>query len=320
MIASTFGTGNAVASLRGVFKRYGDVQALDGLDLHLKGGEILALLGPNGAGKTTAVSLWLGLQRADRGAVELLGGTPREARVRARLGAMLQSAGRQSGLAPTLTVAELLDRFRAYYPRPASLGHLVRTADLDGLLGRRLAQLSGGQRQRVLFAVALAGDPDVVFLDEPSVALDLDSRHRLWDAVRRLAESGRSVLLTTHHLEEAAALADRVVVLDAGRAVAEGSPAQLEARVAGRRIRCVTRLGLERLRAFEHVRHAARRGAATEILTDAPEAVLRRLLADDPDLRELEVGGVGLEQAFLALTGRAPSPEDLSTAQEPSYV
>ena len=293
-------TSESLARLRGVHRAFGSVKALAGIDLELRRGEVLALLGPNGAGKTTAISILLGLLDPEEGEVHLFGGSPRSKGARQRVGAMLQV----SGLSPNLTVQEQVDLFRAYYPHPASVEDLVRTADLAEFWTRRASDLSGGQLQRLLFALALAGNPELLFLDEPSVGLDVESRRRLWSRVRELAEEDRTVLLTTHHLEEAAALADRIAVLDQGRVIAEGTPAELEALVSGRRIRCVTQLSQETLRSLAGVRRVERRGVATEIFTSDVESVLRLLLAQDPELHDLEVGGVGLEQAFLTLVGR----------------
>ncbi|MEO1085850.1 MAG: ABC transporter ATP-binding protein, partial [Acidobacteriota bacterium] len=214
-----------------------------------------------------------------------------------------------SGLAPTLRVKETLQLYRSYYPRPASLRFLVEVADLGELLERRTDALSGGQLQRLMLALALAGDPELVFLDEPSAGMDLESRRRLWQSVRDVASAGCSVLLTTHHLEEADALADRVAVIHRGRLIAEGTPAEIEASVSGRRIACVTAVEPERLRAIDGVSRVERRGAATEIFTARAEDVLRRLFELDPTLSALEVGGAGLEQAFLALT-RDESTDD----------
>lgn len=291
---------STIGRLVRVEKSYGAVQALAGMDLELRRGEVLALLGANGAGKTTAVSLLLGLLRPDAGKVRVFGDDPRSLAVRCRIGAMLQN----SGVAPKLTVAEQIDLFRSYYPRPAAVADLIAAAGLSTFLHQRAVALSGGQLQRLMFALALAGDPELLFLDEPTTGLDVESRRRLWGSIRQLTALGRTVLLTTHHLEEATALADRVVVIDRGRCIAEGTPAELEAKVSGRRIRCVTTLSLDAVRALRGVRLAERRGIATEILTADAEAVLRELLARDPSLHELEVGGVGLEQAFLALTGQ----------------
>ncbi|MEM1180700.1 MAG: ABC transporter ATP-binding protein [Acidobacteriota bacterium] len=287
-----------VAQLVDVSKHYGSVRALDGLSLDVHRGEVLALLGPNGAGKTTAISLLLGLLRPDGGAATVFGLDPRSIEVRTRLGAMLQV----SGLAPTLTVRETLQLYRSYYPRPASLRFLVELADLGELLDRRTDALSGGQLQRLMLGLAMAGDPELVFLDEPSAGMDLESRRRLWQSVRDVASAGRSVLLTTHHLEEADALADRVAVIHRGTLIAEGTPTEIEASVSGRRISCVTSIDLARLRAIGGVNRVERRGAATEIFTARAEDVLRQLFDLDPGLSALEVGGAGLEQAFLALT------------------
>ncbi|MEM7587972.1 MAG: ABC transporter ATP-binding protein, partial [Acidobacteriota bacterium] len=203
---------HSIARLTNVRHSYGKVQALAGIDFELRRGEVLALLGPNGAGKTTMVSLLLGLLRPDTGQATVFGRDPRELAVRRRIGAMLQI----SGIAPNLTVREQIDLFRSYYPAPAGVAQLVAAADLGELMDRRAKALSGGQLQRLHFALALAGNPELLFLDEPTTGLDVESRRRLWGRVRELSESGRTVLLTTHHLEEADALADRIVVIDRG--------------------------------------------------------------------------------------------------------
>src|SRR5690606_30056858 len=199
-------------------------------------GELLALLGPNGAGKTTAIGLLLGLLQADAGEVSLCGRAPQDLAARRAVGLMLQSAG----IPETLKVGELLDLTRSYYPEPRSIADCVALAGLDGLLDRRYGKLSGGQQRRVQFALALCGRPRVLFLDEPTTGLDIEARQGLWKAIRELVADGCAVLLTTHYLEEAEALADRVVVLNNGRVVATGSVQEIRAHVAQRRIRCVS--------------------------------------------------------------------------------
>lgn len=287
--------------LRGVSKRYGTLAALDGVSLELRPGEIVALLGPNGAGKTTAVNLLLGLARPDGGRVHLFGGSPQAAAVRARVGAMLQL----SGVPETLTVAEHLRVFASYYPRPSPLGEVTERAGLTGLERRLYGRLSGGQKQRLHLALALVGNPDLLILDEPTVGLDVGSRHALWNVIRKAAAGGKTVLLTTHLLEEADALADRVVILQGGRVRAEGTPAAVKAQVAGRRVRCVTRLDAEAIRSLPGVTSAMRDGAVTVILATRAEPVVAELLRRDPALSGLEVSGAGLEEAFLALTEAA---------------
>jgi ABC-2 type transport system ATP-binding protein len=184
---------------------------------------------------------------------------------------------------------------------------VVEAAGLQGLERKLYGTLSGGQRQRVLFALALCGNPELLVLDEPTVGLDVEARRVLWDRVRQLGASGRAVLLTTHHLEEADALAQRVVLLARGRVVADGTPAEIKARVGGRRIRCRTALPLGEIESLPGVRAAHEVGDVTEIATGAAEDVLRALLARDATLRDLEVTGAGLEEAFVALTGDAPA-------------
>ena len=289
-----------IARFHAVSKRFGDTLALGALDLALAPG-VTALLGPNGAGKTTAVRLLLGLGAPTSGTVTVLGGDPRRPATRARIGAMLQVAK----VPETLRVREHVELFRRYYPRPLAVGAVVEAAGLAGLEHRLFGTLSGGERQRVLFALALCGDPDLLVLDEPTVGLDVEARRALWDGVRRLGDAGRAVLLTTHHLDEADALARRIVVLARGAVVADGTPAEVKARVAGRQVRCRTRVPLAEVVALPHVVRARRDGDVTEIATGAAEDVVRALLARDPALADLEVRGAGLEEAFLAVTATA---------------
>jgi len=290
---------SSVATLESVVKRYGKTEALRGYDMTLRRGEIVALLGPNGAGKTTAVRLLLGLISPDEGRVRVLGRDPRSADARRRLGAMLQVAR----VPETLLVREHIALFRSYYPRPLPAAEVMRSAGLEGIENRKFGDLSGGQRQRVLFGLALCGDPDLVLLDEPTIGMDLQSRRRLWDAVRALAAGGRSVLLTTHYLEEADALADRVIVIDKGRAIREGTPSEIKHGVSGRRIRCVTRLTSDHVRALPSVISLETDRDALVIYAEHPENVVRRLLLEDDSLHGLEVSAAPLEDAFLALTG-----------------
>jgi ABC-2 type transport system ATP-binding protein len=297
--------GRPAAELTGARKRYGEVTALDGLDLVVRPGEVLALLGPNGAGKTTAVGLLLGLLQPDAGRARLFGHEPRSLPARTRTGAMLQV----SGVPDTLRVREHVELFSSYYPAPLPVAETLAVAGLEGLAERPFGKLSGGQRQRLLFALALCGDPDLLFLDEPTVGLDVAARRALWERIRELVRRGRTVLLTTHYLEEAEALADRIVVLDRGRAIAEGTPAEIEARAGTRRVRCRTRVPLPEVAALPGVVRAGRHGADTEVLAAAAEPVVRELLARDPRLSHLEVRGAGLEEAFLALTGENPAAE-----------
>ncbi len=287
-----------VAELRNVTKRYGSVVALENVTLRLEAGRVTAILGPNGAGKTTAVRLLLGLTRPSEGRVGLFGADPRTPAARRRTGVMLQIAK----VPETLTVREHVHLFCSYYPAPMSVDAALAAADLTAVADRKYGTLSGGQRQRVQFALAICGNPDLLFLDEPTVGLDVESRRLFWQQVRRLASDGRSIVLTTHYLEEADALADRIVMLRAGVVVADGAPYQIKARVASRRIRCLTSLHPGAIEALDGVRSVRRDGASTEIAAHDAERVVRQLLSRDPDLSGLEVSGAGLEEAFLTLT------------------
>jgi ABC-2 type transport system ATP-binding protein len=299
----------AVASLSHVTKRYANgVLALDDLSLNLHRGEIVALLGPNGAGKSTAVKLLMGLSVPTSGAVRIFNADPRHTATRLRTGVMLQV-----GKAPEmLRVREHIDIFRGYYPNPMPYTDLVRAAGLEGIESRMYGQLSGGQKQRTLFALALAGDPDLVFLDEPTVGLDIEARRSMWAEIRRLAARGKTVLLTTHYLEEADALAHRIIVINKGRVICEGTPAEVKSMGAAsagastsrtlKIIRCVTDLPVATILSLPGVTTAEPGGGFTVISSTQPERTLRELLALDQNLHGLEVASPALEDAFLALT------------------
>ncbi len=287
-----------IAGLRGVSKKYGAVSALNKVDFSVRCGEIVALLGPNGAGKTTAVRLLLGLTPPTEGTVSVFGGDPRNPENRLQTGAMLQ-VGR---VPETLKVREHIDMFSTYYPNPLPLEEVLEAAGLKCLESKPFGELSGGQRQRALFALAICGNPDLLFLDEPTVGLDVEARRLLWDEIRKLVARGKTVLLTTHYLQEADALANRIVVINRGEIVAQGSPADIKAQTAGRKIRCVSRIPLEEVRAMAGVLDAKQDREAIEINVSHAEPVLRELLARDLTLSDLEVASAGLEEAFLALT------------------
>lgn len=287
-----------LAHLKGAGKRYGAVVALDGVELELYSGQVLALLGANGAGKTTAISLLLGLLQPDAGEARLFGRAPEELAARQGIGVMLQSGA----IADTLAVGELLDLTCSYYPAPRSIADCVAIAGLDGLLKRRYGKLSGGQQRRVQFALAICGAPRVLFLDEPTTGLDIEARQGLWRGLRDLVAEGTSVLLTTHYLEEAEALADRVVVLVDGRVVASGSLDEVRARVDQRRIRCTSTVDAEEVARWPRVRAVHRDGGRLEVVADVAEDVVRRLLAADPALSGLDVSRAGLAEAFLEIT------------------
>jgi len=288
---------SVVATLSSVTKKYGEVTALRDVSLNVRQGELLAVLGPNGAGKTTAIRLLLGLSAPASGKVAVFGQDPRNVSTRRRVGAMLQV----SKVPETLKVREHIDLFCSYYPKPLSQKAILSAAGLEGLENRLFGKLSGGEKQRVLFALAICGDPELVFLDEPTVGLDVNTRYLIWNQIRRLIQDGRTVVLTTHYLEEVDALADRVIVLNHGTVVAEGSPSEIKARTAQRKIRCSTRIPLEQVWAIPAVSDVLARDTRIEILTSQVEPVLRELFSRDPNLSSLDISTSSLEEAFLRI-------------------
>ncbi|TMC14781.1 MAG: ABC transporter ATP-binding protein [Chloroflexi bacterium] len=292
-------TSGPVVELVDARKTFGSVQALAGVSLAVWPGELVGLLGPNGAGKTTAISLMLGLRRPTSGTARLFGLEPRDLRARSRIGVMLQ----ESGIPLTLKVREVVDLFRTYYPQPLSTDKVVEMAGLGEFQGSLVGKLSGGQRQRVYFALAICGDPDALFLDEPTVGLDAATRRSFWDQVRGFKRRGKSIVLTTHYLDEANALADRVIVIDHGVIRAEDTPEGIRALVPGKKItfhwRGVTAADLAGL----PVEGLALDGPRVAFLTSHAEDVLRALFGRGAPITDLEVAGAGLEEAVLVLTG-----------------
>ncbi|GIL41780.1 ABC transporter ATP-binding protein [Roseiterribacter gracilis] len=286
-----------LVSMHGCSKRYGTVTALDGLDFELGAG-LTAVLGRNGAGKSTLVGLMLGLLRPDAGEIRAFGRAPHALEVRQQRGVMLQTAG----LPRPLTVRELVQLFSGYYPAPRPLEETLQRAGIADVANRRCSDLSGGQKRRVQFALAICGGPRLLVLDEPTVALDLEARHEVWKTIRDLVAEGTTVLLTTHHMEEAEALADRIVVLDRGRIVADGTQEAIKARFATRTIRCRTQLTPVQLGALPGVRNVAQAGMHVVLQTDAVEQTMRALLDRDTTATDLSIVDTELEDAFLALT------------------
>jgi ABC-type multidrug transport system ATPase subunit/peptidoglycan/LPS O-acetylase OafA/YrhL len=299
--ASGSGNGEVVAELRGVTKKFGAITALAGIDIEVRAGEVLAVLGPNGAGKSTAISLWLGLIEPDSGEVRLIGGSPQEIGNRRHLGVMMQDVE----LAKELRVHELIALTASYYTDPMSVAQALAISGTASIADRPYGKLSGGQKRQVQFAVAICGRPRLLFLDEPTVGLDVKARAALWSSIRALLAEGCSVVLTTHYLEEAEALATRVAVLAKGRMIATGSVADMRALVARRRISCESVLAAEDVRGWPGVAEVARDCDKLIITATDAEGVLRRLLGADLAVRRVEVREAGLSEAFDQLTGEA---------------
>jgi ABC-2 type transport system ATP-binding protein len=303
---ATLETGPApVVELRAVRKRYGEVEALRGIDLAVRPGEVVALLGPNGAGKTTTVNLALGLRRPTAGSVRLFGLDPTDRRARSRCGVVLQ----ESGVTGVLTVSEIVDLVRSYYPSPLPAPEALAMAGLSEVGATRIGALSGGQRQRLFFALAVCGDPQALFLDEPTVGMDVEARQVFLASLRRFAASGKTIVLTTHYLEEADQLARRIVVIDRGVVITDATPAEVKARVAGRRVsfRAARPLAAADLAGLP-VQSVEVSDHRVSLLSNQPEAVLRALFARGLALADLEVVGASLEEALLSLTTRGERP------------
>ena len=287
--------------LTDVSKRYGEVQALRDVSLNIEPGEVVAMLGPNGAGKTTSISIMLGARNPTSGTARLFGLDPKDLKARSRIGVMLQ----ESGVPGMLRVSEIVDLFRSYYPSPLPTTEAIAMAGLEEKARSLVKDLSGGQRQRLYLALAVCGNPDALFLDEPTVGMDVEGRRRFLEEIGELAAKGRTVVLTTHYLEEADQLARRVIVIDHGKVIADASPAAIKAQVAGKRVTFTTTAvpdegQLDGLPLSSKVIE----GHRVRLLTNEPENVVRELFRRGVQVENLEVAGADLEEAFIAMTHR----------------
>jgi ABC-2 type transport system ATP-binding protein len=304
------GTG-PVVSFENVSKRYGPLTAVDGLSLDLRPGETVALLGPNGAGKSTSLDMLLALRKPSSGKIEMFGSDPYHAVKTGRVGAMLQSGG----LMPEVTVRELVTLIAGLHPRPVPVATTLRRAGIEQVADQRVDRLSGGQTQRVRFALAIAGESDLIVLDEPTTAMDVETRRRFWAQMKEEVAEGKTLLFATHYLEEADQAADRILVINRGRLLADGTPAQIKSRAGAKqlsfRLAGVQEpflLGLPGLVSLDV------HGETVRIQSTDSDATLYAVL--DAGLRptEIEVSGLGLEQAFLAITAE----DDRAAGERPA--
>jgi ABC-2 type transport system ATP-binding protein len=296
--------GGEAVVLHGVEKSWrspgGPVRAVRGIDFSVARGETVALLGPNGAGKSTTIDMILGLARPDEGSVSVLGRSAGEAVKAGLLGAMLQSGQ----LIRNLSVRELIAMAASLYPRPMDVDAVLELVGLKDVARQRTQKLSGGETQRVRFAVALIGDPELLILDEPTVAMDVEARRAFWVAMRRLAAEGRTLLFATHYLDEADANADRAILLARGKVVADGPTTEIKGRVGTRTIRAtLADVELSELAQLPGVESSDRHGEAVSLICSDSDLAIRALLERYPQTRDIEITGAGLEDAFLRLAG-----------------
>jgi ABC-2 type transport system ATP-binding protein len=294
-------------ALRGLRKRFGQLAAVDGVSLEIGRGEVVALLGPNGAGKSTTIDLALGLSTPDAGKAELFGGAPREAIVAGRVGAMLQGGA----LLPTLTVQQSVALIAAAHRHPLPVAEAMERARVTDIAKQRVSRLSGGQMQRARFAVAVVSNPDLLILDEPTAAMDVEARHVFWESMREFTDEGRTVVFATHYLDEADAFADRIVILNRGRVVADGTPAEVKAVVSGRVVSFAldTPATPDELRMLPGVRELTARGERYSLRSDDSDATLRAMLAAHPDAHDIQIVSHTMDDAFMALTQTATAAE-----------
>jgi ABC-2 type transport system ATP-binding protein len=297
-VVAPVGTGGVVIS--GLRKSFGDVKAVQGVDISIAPSSTVALLGPNGAGKTTTIDMLLGLQRPDAGRITVFGRTPSDAVKAGLVGGMLQVGS----LVKDLTIRELVKLVAGLYPKPLGVDEALQIAGIADIAERRTNKLSGGQAQRVRFAIALVADPELLVLDEPTAALDVEGRRDFWASMRAVAARGKTVLFATHYLEEADAYADRVVLMARGKVVADGTPTEIKARVGSRTISAtLPGADLAALGALAGVSAAEARGDDVTLRCSSSDVALRALLAGFPSVFNIEVRGGSLEEAFIELTG-----------------
>jgi len=295
-----------IATIEGISKYYGELKALDKLDLTLKSGEVLSILGPNGAGKTTLINSLLGRVALAEGAISIFGLSPGDIRLKRLCGAMLQVAD----LPDTLKIREYIQLFQSYYAQPMAYEQVITYAGLESIQEKFAKALSGGQKQRLLFALAICGNPKLLFLDEPSVGMDISARKSLWQAIKNLKSQGTSIILTTHYLEEADFLSDRIVMINQGRVIQQGTPAEIKAQVHCQKVRFKSDLPIASMAALPGVTKVQRNDHFIELQSSDPSATLKQLFTLTDTISELTVTGAALEDAFLQLNADDDATKD----------
>jgi ABC-2 type transport system ATP-binding protein len=303
--------GTPVVSFENVRKQYGKVRAVDGLTMELRPGETVAFLGPNGAGKSTSLDMLLNLRKPDSGRIRMFGSDPYHAIQNGRVGAMLQSGG----LMPEVTVRELISLVTSFHPRPEPVEQTLQRAGIAQFAGQRVDKLSGGQTQRVRFALAIVGDCDLIVLDEPTTAMDVETRRAFWDNMKVEVAEGKTLLFATHYLEEADQAADRIIVINKGRLLADGTPAQIKARAGAKRISFrLDRIDEPFLLGLPALVNVEIRHDLVQIQSSDSDRTLYALLDAGYRPRDIEVSSLGLEQAFLAITAEDDQNTDRADA------
>lgn len=289
----------SVITMEHVDKEYKGTHAVKDLSLHIEEGTVTALLGPNGAGKTTTVSMLLGLQKPTRGQIRILGGSPDQPEARQSVGAMLQDIS----VIDRLTVRETMDLFRSYYANPLPLAHLLEISGLEKEQNKFATSLSGGQKRRLDFALAMAGDPKILYLDEPTVGMDVGSRQLFWESVRAMAGKGRTIILTTHYLDEADSIADRIVVINQGKLIADGTPAEIKAAQGHKMITFTAgeQLHPDTLEGLPGIVDTVWSGRKVKLTSTDTDQLIRTLIQHNLDIRDIEISAGGLEDAFQTL-------------------
>lgn len=294
-----------IASLRNVCKNFSDKNAVVDINMNLFEGEVLSILGPNGAGKTTLINMMLGRLSVSTGSISILGYQPGELELKRQCGAMLQV----SGLPDMSTVKEHIQLFQSYYANPMPYKKVIQLAQLTDIENEYSKNLSGGQKQRLLFGLSICGNPKLLFLDEPSVGLDIEARKSLWCAITELKTKGTSIILTTHYLEEADQLSDRIIILNKGRIIQQGTPNEIKSRINRKKIRFTSSLSHQELQSFNIPESIDINGHYFEIQSNQPDEILRLLFRENVDISDLSITGAALEDAFLLLNEEVKANE-----------
>ncbi|QVY63027.1 ABC transporter ATP-binding protein [Cytobacillus gottheilii] len=293
-----------IITLNGVTKKFKEMKAVDDVTLTIQKGEIVAILGPNGAGKTTTIMMMLGLLQPSSGTVTLFGSPPKEKKVRERIGTMLQEVS----VIDALTVREILQLFRSYYPKSLSIHELVTLTGLNEEdMKKRADKLSGGQKRRLSFALALAGDPDLLFFDEPTVGMDISSRRKFWNTVKELQNKGKTVVFTTHYLQEADDAADRIILFQKGKVIADGTPAQIKSKLSRQSVSFVpgqNALSYEELRSIPAVTEVYQKGDRCYLVSENSDIVVAEIFNRKLDVKDILVESGRLDEAFEQLTAQ----------------